>query len=53
MVWSLGTVLELLVLKNLIQSISRRVKLSSEAPDTIMQNPEVGRGLLIGGGGAG
>ena len=41
--------LELLVLKNLIQRTSRRVKRTSGARDTIMQNPE-GVGLIKGGG---
>ena len=51
------TMLELLVLKNLIQRTSRRVKRTSGARDTIMQNPEGGRlikgraALLCGGGG--
>ena len=41
--------LELSVLKNLIQRNSRRVKRTSGARDTIMQNPE-GGGLIKGRG---
>ena len=41
--------LELLVLKNLIQRTSRRVKRTSGARDTIMQNPEGGAPYYGGG----
>ena len=51
MVWSLRIILELFVLKNLIQRTSRRVKRTSGARDTIMQNPEGGR-LIKGEGSA-